>query len=120
MYSIKVYEVHDKLRGRTYQSIKKAWSSYGPELSYSTFAHRVKTGKYKFLEYKQSKLIIDDYEIASHGKAVVDNTTGRRYSSVKDCAVALGVSYQAVQNALKRKRPCRGHDLRGEINEELR
>lgn len=103
--------VYDTIRKRKTNSIREAWESYHPEMQYSTFYYMLRTGKFKSLkvEYEYSSRVITPTHV--NKKTVVDLDTCETWNSITECAKSLGVSYQAIQLAIKRKNLCKGRVL---------
>lgn len=102
--------VTDTRSGIEYESIRDAWEACSPEIHYNTFLYRLQHGRISYLHVGPKRISKPRTEGFAR-VAVIDPDTGDRWTSVSACAADLGVSRQAVQNAVKRKRSCRGHRL---------
>ena len=102
----------DTLRGIRYKSIKEAWECYCPQMKYSQFYYKLRTGKIPNLYVSEVKnKYKEDPKCITRSK-VIDAESQTSWSSVSDCAKDLRVSRQAVQLAIKRGNKCHGHTLK--------
>lgn len=101
---MKRYRIYDTLRTYSCNSITHAWQRYDPLVSRIGFWKRLVRGYYPYLKFS----VINE---VPNRKEIVDVNTGEHWKSISACARDLKVSKTAVQNALKRKRPCKGHQL---------
>ena len=111
MIMTKSIVVYDTLRRIKHDSIKDAWLSYRPEVTYDTFRTSLKKGKIPHLVV-DNKFTCRGYDsVPLKRKKVVDVESGQGWLSITNCARDLGVNRQAVQLAIKRGRRCAGRML---------